>query len=99
MIDSVSGILTPFEDLHCTPSQKRRASVMEAIAELHVDFPRIIEVESAKGEAVIEQHAPIRDVQSGQGHGVFLVERFASRNVKRGVLRQIGAGELGLGKW
>ena len=50
------------------------ASVVEAIAKLHINLPWVVPVKSAKRQAVIQLHAAVGDVQSIQGNGVFLGE-------------------------
>ena len=64
---------------------------MKSPAEFDVDLPRIVEVESSKGQAVVEQHAAIRHIQSGQRDPVFVVlaKTLPQGNVERGVLGQI----------
>ena len=46
-------------------------SVVKSPAEFCVDLPRIVEVESSKGQAVIQQDASIRHIQRGQREPVF----------------------------
>ena len=38
--------------------------IVKPPAELRVDLARVVKVESAEGEAVVEQHPPIRHIQS-----------------------------------
>src|SRR5580692_1172 len=66
-----------------------RRLVMKSVAEFDVNLTRIVEVESSEGEAVVEQDAAIRHIQSGQRDFVLLAETLPDGNVERGVLRQI----------
>src|ERR1700680_4664771 len=66
--------------------------VMEAVAELDVDFARIVPVEAAEGDAVVEFDATV-----GYVHGVYrsceaLAEIFAQSEIECRVRGQIGAG-------
>ncbi|SRR6266481_767534 len=52
--------------------RKRRCSlylivraVVKAVSDLSINFTRIVVVQSAKGQAVIEQQVAIRDIQPG----------------------------------
>jgi hypothetical protein len=55
---------------------------MEAVAQLDEDFPRVEEVRSAKGKAVVEQNAAVGDIDGTHGDGETLAEIFAQRQVK-----------------
>src|SRR5260370_38576670 len=57
-------------------------SVMETIAQLDKDFPRIQEVGAAESETVVEQDAVVGDVYGLQVGGEFFAETFAERKVK-----------------
>ena len=63
------------------------ALVVEPPAKLDVDLSRIAEMEPAKRQAVVDQQVPVRNIQRGQGNGVFLSEAFPEGNVEGGVLR------------
>ena len=45
------------------------ASVFEAVAELSEDFARVVEVEAAEGEAVVEQDSAVGYIGCGDGGG------------------------------
>jgi len=51
----------------CHPMQRPApiSSIMKPPTELAIDLPRVVEVEASKGQAVVEQHATIRHIQSG----------------------------------
>lgn len=51
---------------------------MKAIAQLHKDFARIEEMRAAEGEAVVEQHPAIGDVEGLQIDGKALAELLPS---------------------
>ena len=65
---------------------------MEAIAQLDVNFPRVIPVEAAERLAVVKIHPAIRDVQGVQRCGESVVEILAEGEVEAVVLRQMVAG-------
>jgi hypothetical protein len=44
----------------------RADSIFEAVAKLSIDLTRFIPVESAEGEAVVELHAAVRDIDGRQ---------------------------------
>src|SRR5580700_11105160 len=69
---------------------------MKSITEFYINLPRVVIVESSKGQAVVEQHASIRQVQTRQREPVFifLAKAFPERNVESCVLRQIVPGIL-----
>src|SRR5215469_9051814 len=67
--------------------------IVEPPSKFGVDFARIVEVEAAEGEAVVNEQVAIADVERGEGDGVALAERFADGNIKRRVAGQVGAGE------
>ena len=56
---------------HMRASHARATLIVKSIAELHVNLSWVVIVESSKGQAVVEQHAAIRHVQSGQRDPVF----------------------------
>ena len=56
---------------------------MEPIAQFDENFPRIVEVKSAKGQAVIEHYAPVAHIQSAHGSGEILSEILADREINR----------------
>ena len=58
---------------------------MKAIAQLDEHFARLEKVRAAEGEAVVEQHAAIGDVDGLQIDGEALAELLAEREIKRGV--------------
>lgn len=65
---------------------------MKAIVQLHKDFARIEEMRAAEGEAVVEQHPAIGDVEGLQIDGKALAELLAEREVKRSVRLEMIAG-------
>ena len=69
------------------------SSVVKSPAELDIDLPRVVKVESSEGQAVVEQYAAIGHVQGGQRKlvSVALAKTFSDGNVKRSVLGQIVA--------
>ena len=60
--------------------------VLEAVAEFCVNFARVVVVEAAEGEAVVEQDSAVGDVGCGDGCGEFLAEGFAYREIEGCVL-------------
>jgi hypothetical protein len=56
-----------------------RESIVKAIAQLDENFARFEKVRAAEGEAVVEQHAAIGDVDGLQIDGEALAELFAER--------------------
>ena len=68
------------------------ALVVEPPAELDVHFAWVVVVEAAEGEAVIQQHTAIGDVECGERDRIFFGEGLAQRNIERSVLRQVVAG-------
>src|SRR6266851_1007957 len=69
-------------------------SVVETIAQLDKDFPRIQEVGAAESETVVEQDAAVGDVDGLQVGGEFFAETFAERKVKSGVRLEMIAGDI-----
>src|SRR6266851_5572337 len=69
-------------------------SVMETIAQLDKDFPRIQEVGAAESETVVEQDAVVGDVDGLQVGGEFFAETFAERKVKSGVRLEMIVGDI-----
>ena len=67
-------------------------SEAEAVAEFGVELARVVEVEAAEGEGVVEQDAAIGDVGGGDGGGEAFGDGFAEGEVEGGVLGQIGIG-------
>src|ERR1017187_8504339 len=65
---------------------------MEAIAKFYINLSRIVPVETAEGDAVVEFDAAVGEVDGVQRSGEALAEIFAERKIEGGVLRQIGAG-------
>jgi len=55
---------------------------MEPVAHLHKDFPRIQEVRSAKGKAIVEQNAPVGHVKALDAHGESLPKLFPRERSK-----------------
>src|ERR1035438_377112 len=66
-------------------------SVVKSPTEFDVDLPRVVKVESSKGQTVVEQYAAIRHIQSSQGDlvSLALTKALSHGNVERRVLRQI----------
>src|SRR2546427_5163693 len=67
---------------------------MEAIAELDKDFARFEVVGAAEGEAVVEQHATVGNVEGLEIDGKALPKFLAKRKIKSGVRREVLAGIL-----
>src|ERR1700730_12762260 len=67
----------------------RHSSVMESIAELDVNLPWVVPLETTETLAVIEIHEAVAYIQSIHRCGKALAEVFANREIKRGVLRQV----------
>src|SRR6059036_2203873 len=75
--------------------QGRRESVVKTIAQLDEKFARIEIVRSAEGEAVVEEHAAVGDVDGLEVDGEALSELLAERQIKRCVrLKVIAASHL-----
>jgi len=68
-------------------------SVMEAVAELEKDLPRVEEVGAPEGEAVVEQHAAVGNVDGLQVGGESFAETFAERKIEGSVRLQMIAGD------
>src|SRR5271166_1357570 len=64
---------------------------MEAIAKLGVDFAWIVPMKSAEGDAIVQFHAAVGDIEAVQRNRVSFAEVFAERQIETGVLRQIVA--------
>jgi len=64
---------------------------MKSPAEFHIYFPRVVKVESSKGEAVVEQHPAICHIHCGKRNPVLIAiaKRLSQRNVERGVPGEI----------
>ena len=69
-----------------------RGSIVEAVAHLDEDFPRIQIVRSTEGEAVVQQHAAIGDVDALYVHREPFAKTLAERKIERGVRLQMIAG-------
>jgi hypothetical protein len=67
-------------------------SVVKPVVNLDKDFARIQMVCSAKGEAGIQQNAPVCDVYALNVHGKAFAEVLAKREVERGVRLKVIAG-------
>ena len=67
----------------------RESLVMESPAKLGVDFARVVEMKSSKGQTVVQQNAAIRHVQRSKRNGIHLRKILADGNIECGVLRQI----------
>ena len=67
-------------------------SIMEAVAELEEDLARVEIVGAAEGEAVVEEHAAVGDVDGLEIDGEALTEVFSEREIKRGMRLEM-AGE------
>lgn len=59
------------------PIRYLRGLIVEPVAKLHEDFARVDEMRAAKREAVVQQHAPVRDVQRLHIHRECFPEVFA----------------------
>lgn len=70
---------------------------MKAVTKLDVNLPRIVPVESAKGQAVIQLHAHVTDIERGDGKRIFLSKVFPEGKINRGVGGQVLAGILRVG--
>ncbi len=64
-------------------------SVVKLEAHLSIDFSRIVIVEAAEGEAVVEQDSPVRHIEDVQRDGRTLSNRLACGKVQGDVLRQV----------
>ena len=67
-------------------------SVVEAVTQLDENFARIVQVESAKGQAVIQHHAAVSHVQPACGNGEVFAEILANGKIDRGMRGQIVQG-------
>src|ERR1035438_5035168 len=65
---------------------------MEAIAKFDVNFPWIVPVESAEGNAVIEFYAPVGNVDGIQRSGKALAKIFSEGKIESCMLRQVIPG-------
>ena len=65
---------------------------MEPVTQLDENFPWIAEVESAKGQAVVQHHAAVSHIQSGYRHREIFPEVLAEREIKRRVRGQVVQG-------
>lgn len=65
---------------------------MKAIARLDEDFARFEKMRATEGEAIVEQHAAIGDVDGLQIDRQALAELLAEREVKRSVRLKVIAG-------
>src|SRR5258708_7826601 len=65
---------------------------MEAIAQLDVNFPRVIPVEAAERLAVVKIHPAIRDIQGVQGCRESVVEILAEGEIEVRVVGQMVSG-------
>ena len=72
-----------------TIAARPAALIVKVIADLDEDLPRIQIMRSAESEAVIEQHAAIRNVDPVYAHREFLAKRLAERQIKRRVRLQV----------
>ena len=74
-------------------------SELEAVAEFGIELARVVEVESAKGEGVVEQDATIGDVGCGDRGGDVFGDGLADGEIEGGVegevLVWIGSGGVG----
>ncbi len=68
------------------------SSVVKVVANLHEDFSRIQKVRSAEGEAVVEQDAPIGDVDAVHADGELFTELLAQRQIERRVRLEMVVG-------
>ena len=71
------------------PKHSTSFLIMEPVTQLDEDFTWIVEVESAKGLAIVQHDATICHIQSGHGNREILTEVFAEREIKRCVCRQV----------
>src|SRR5579883_344006 len=67
------------------------SSIVKTIAQLRVNFARVVPVRAAEGEAIVEQHAAVGDVEPGDGEREAFTEVLAEREVERGMGLQVGA--------
>ena len=75
---------------------------MEAVTKFDIDFPRIIPVESAERQAIVQLHATVCHIERGQGNGIFFSEVFPERKIERCLPRQISPwdiAQLGVPLW
>src|SRR5579863_3638397 len=63
---------------------------MEAVAKLDVDLARVVVMEAAEGEAVVDQQVAIRDVEGRGRNCIFLPKFLAEGEIDRRVARQVG---------
>jgi len=70
-------------------STVREELVVEAVAELEEDFARVEEMRAAKSEAVVEEHAAVRDVDGLDTGGKTVTETLAQRQIEGGMARQM----------
>src|SRR5271163_1441099 len=69
-------------------------SILESVAKLPIDEPRVVPMESAEGQAVIQLHAAISYIHGVNGNGVVLGKGFANREIESSVSRKIRTGIL-----
>ena len=65
----------------------RFASVVEAVAKLGVNLPGIVPVKSAESQAIVQLHAPVGHIESGQRDGVVFGEGLSESQIECGVGR------------
>ena len=70
---------------------------MEAEADLAVELSRIVEMESAEGERIVEQDAAVGDIGCSNGGGNVLAEALSEGEVKGRVLGKVSVGIAGIG--
>src|ERR1035437_2236147 len=64
-------------------------SVMEAVTQINENFSWIVEVVSAKRQAVVQHHAAVCHIQSAYRHCETFSEILAEREINRCVCRQV----------
>ena len=64
---------------------------MKAVAEFDVDLSRIVPVEAAESQAIVELDAAVGHVKGIQRSGETLPEILSQREIEGGVLRQMVA--------
>src|SRR5689334_13866704 len=71
---------------------------MEPISNLRIDLSRIVPVETAECQAVVQLDAPVGNIKGGHGRGKPFAEILAQREIEGGVSRQIISGVRLAGK-
>ncbi len=71
-------------------------SIVKTVPQLDKNFARIQVVRSAKRKTIVEQDAPVGDVDALQVDGESFPETFAEGKVERGVRPKMVAGHVGI---